>query len=245
MVKNLIEKLRQFIDQISDIKDLDGYETWRTRVFEFLKIAQDKNSADKFWQISIPEKEWTISSMGAMGHIEGILTKVETDVNSSEMEIYTKEIKKTHSQEKIFIVHGHDNETKETVARFLQKIGLTPIILYEQPNLGRTIIEKFETFADVSYAVVLLTPDDVGAVAGNERDLKKRARQNVIMELGYFIGKLGRNRVCALNKEGIEIPSDYHGIVYINIDSKGGWKTKLAQEFVQAGLSIKLEGLLG
>lgn len=100
----------------------------------------------------------------------------------------------------------------------------------------------------MALAVVLLTPDDVGCAAKEKDDagrMKARARQNVITELGYFIGKLGRDRVCALYKDGVELPSDYHGILYIPLDPAGAWKPKLAQELVGSKISIDVEGLLG
>src|SRR6516165_635262 len=88
---------------------------------------------------------------------------------------------------KVFVVHGHDEGAREGVARFLEKIGLTAIVLAEQPNRGRTIIEKFVDCArEVGFAVVVLTPDDLGGVATDEAQ-KSRARQNVIFELGYFV----------------------------------------------------------
>lgn len=138
------------------------------------------------------------------------------------------------------------NEAKETAARFLEKIGLKPVILHEQQNSGRTLIEKFETYSgDIAFAVVLLTPDDVGAANTASRSLRPRARQNVILELGYFMGRLGRAGVCALHKGGIELPSDYQGIVYIEMDPPGAWKAKLAQELIEAKVSIDLAGLVG
>ncbi|MGB8035837.1 MAG: nucleotide-binding protein, partial [Nitrososphaeraceae archaeon] len=100
---------------------------------------------------------------------------------------------------KVFIVHGHDDGSKNELASFLYRLGLTPIILHEQANEGRTVVEKFESYAsDVGYAFILLTPDDVGGK--DKAELKPRARQNVILELGYFMGKLGRDRVCGLYK---------------------------------------------
>lgn len=86
----------------------------------------------------------------------------------------------------------------------------------------------------VSFAVVILTPDDVGR-AKSVRALEPRARQNVLLELGYFMGKLGRSKVCALKKGAVEIPSDFAGVVWEEMDANGGWKTKLARELQAAG----------
>lgn len=139
----------------------------------------------------------------------------------------------------IFVVHGHSEAVTESVARFLEKLSLHPIILHEQPSMGRTVIEKFEVHADVQFAVVLLTPDDVGGPAATGK-LNPRARQNVILELGYFIGRLGRARVCALYLEGVEIPSDIHGVIYVPYDSSDGWRLKLASEIRAAGIAVDL-----
>jgi predicted nucleotide-binding protein/CheY-like chemotaxis protein len=136
----------------------------------------------------------------------------------------------------IFIVHGHDDEAKETVARFIEKLGGRAVILHEQPNAGRTIIEKFEHHANVAFAIVLLTPDDVGGK--NAKALKQRARQNVVFELGFFFAKLGRNKVCALHKEDVEIPSDIQGVIYTPMDKAGAWRTALARELKAAGIPL-------
>jgi predicted nucleotide-binding protein len=144
---------------------------------------------------------------------------------------------------KIFVVHGHDESSKISVARFLEKIDLKPIILHEQPNKGRTIIEKFEQYSEVDFAIVLLSPDDIGYPKGKEEEAKSRARQNVIFELGFFIGKLGRNKVCALYKEGVEIPSDYSGVLYKRFDGHGGWQLELAREIDGAGIKLDFNKL--
>jgi len=151
-------------------------------------------------------------------------TKLETD-------------KKTMIGSDIFIVHGRDPGIKETVARFIYKLDLNPIILHEQPNLGRTLIEKFTDYSNVGFAIVILTGDDLGK-AIDESDLQNRARQNVIFELGYFIGKLGRAKVCALYEEGVELPSDYEGIVYIPLDTAEKWKYDLVRELKASGYTI-------
>jgi predicted nucleotide-binding protein len=103
---------------------------------------------------------------------------------------------------KVFVVHGHDEAVREAVARFISSLDLTPIILHEQASQGRTIVEKLEHHGDVGYAVVLLTPDDVGG--SSSESLRSRARQNVILELGYFVGRLGRDHVCAMHRGNIE-----------------------------------------
>jgi len=109
----------------------------------------------------------------------------------------------------VFIVHGHDDGLVHEVARFIDKIGLIPVILHEQPDKGRTIIEKFEDHsASCGFAIILMTPDDVGSQKHQLSNQSPRARQNVIFELGFFVGKLGRQRVCALRKGNIELPTD-------------------------------------
>jgi predicted nucleotide-binding protein len=139
---------------------------------------------------------------------------------------------------RVFVVHGRDQTARETVARFLERLGLETVILHEMPNAGRTIIEKIEKYSDVAFAVVLLTPDDVGALKDDSGNLHSRARQNVVLELGYFIAKLGRENVCPLYVEGVELPSDVSGLVYVEMDSGGGWKLKLAKELEETGFSI-------
>ena len=146
--------------------------------------------------------------------------------------------------DEIFVVHGHDEAAKHAVARFVAKFDIEPIILDEQVNKGQTIIDKFEEHADkAGFAIVLLTPDDVGASKDETDDPKPRARQNVILELGYFLCGLGRERVCVLYKEGIELPSDIHGILYVLMDNSDGWQLKLGQEMQAAGLPVDLNKL--
>jgi predicted nucleotide-binding protein len=146
--------------------------------------------------------------------------------------------KQIQTAKEVFIVHGHDAGSKETVARFITSLGLTPIILHEQPNQGRTIIEKIEKHAQASFALALLTPDDHGSLAGIKTELKPRARQNVIFEFGFFIGLLGRDRVCALTKGDIELPSDYDGVLYVPLDEAGSWKMTLVREIKAAGCDV-------
>lgn len=141
----------------------------------------------------------------------------------------------TEGPNKVFVVHGHDGEAREAVARFIERLGYKPIILHEQANRGRTVIEKVEANSDVGFAVVLLTPADQGCAKGEA--LEPRARQNVLLELGYFIGLLGRDKVCALKKGDVVIPSDFAGVVWESMDSPG-WKQALGRELNEAGYEV-------
>lgn len=134
------------------------------------------------------------------------------------------------------MVHGHDDAARESVARFLEKLTFEAIILHEQASQGRTIIEKVEAHSDVGFAVVLLSPDDEGNAKGQPP--QPRARQNVILELGYFLGRLGRSRVMALKQGDVEIPSDFHGVVYEPFATGGPWKAALGRELEAAGFDI-------
>jgi predicted nucleotide-binding protein len=160
-------------------------------------------------------------------------------------EIKEPTIAKTSSvdSKKVFIVHGHNNEIKVNVARTIEKLGLEAIILHEQANAGKTIIEKFEEHSDVGFAIVLLTDDDFGK-SKKDDNLNNRARQNVILELGYFIGKLTRNKVCPLYVPGVELPSDLLGLLYIEIDAEESWKFKLAKELKASGLNLDVNKIL-
>lgn len=138
---------------------------------------------------------------------------------------------------KVFIVHGQDELAKVTLARVIEQQGIEAVILHEQVSKGMSIPEKLAHYGKVGFAVVLLTPDDFGR-RKDEADDRPRARQNVIMELGYFLGALGRDKVFALLKDEIEMPSDYVGVVYEKMDAAGAWKSKLGHELEAAGFDI-------
>jgi predicted nucleotide-binding protein len=118
------------------------------------------------------------------------------------------------------------------------------VILHEQANQGRTVIEKVEAHADVDFAIVLLTPDDVGR-AKDDAELAPRPRQNVLLELGYFIGRLGRENVCALKRGQLEVPSDFAGVVWEEFDPTGAWRTVLGRELQAAGHQIDWNKIMG
>jgi predicted nucleotide-binding protein len=150
------------------------------------------------------------------------------------------------TQNSVFLVHGHDEGAKHGVARFLEQLGVTPVILQEQINRGMTVIEKFEDFAGrAGFAVILMTPDDYGYPVNSEQDKKHRPRQNVVLELGYFAAKLGRDKTFVLTKGDVEMPSDVLGLVYEAMDRSEGWKMRLARELKAAGFEIDMNRAIG
>ena len=173
-----------------------------------------------------------------------LVTDITNDILSEvkkELDTVNKKSNKTKSDfnnKKVFIVHGHDDKIKLEVTRFIENLGLESVILSEQANSGKTIIEKIEENTDVGYGIVLYTPCDKGGTAETSyKDMKFRARQNVIFEHGYLIGKLGRNRVCALVDGNIEYPSDINGVVYISY--QGQWQYEIEKELKSIGYEIK------
>lgn len=141
--------------------------------------------------------------------------------------------------DKVFIVHGHDEALKQEVARIVEKQGLEAIILSEQANQGKTIIEKIEENADVGAAICLFTGDDYGR-AKDATSENLRARQNVVFEAGYFMGKLGRGNVILIASPDIEIPSDLQGVVYTNKDM---WQTDVLRELKAIGYNVDFNKL--
>jgi predicted nucleotide-binding protein len=174
-------------------------------------------------------------------HSESLLTAVPSTHGLLDLEPYT--LQADGQGRKIFLVHGHADEPRQSVSTFLRAVGLEVVVLHEQANQGQTIIEKLEHHSDVAFAVVLLTPDDVGASVMQPEKRNRRARQNVILELGYFMAKLGRKRVCCLYAEGVELPSDYHGVLYVPYDPKGAWRWKLAKELSATGIEVDSQKL--
>lgn len=161
---------------------------------------------------------------------------LEKGNNANSTRVHTQE---ENTNKKVFIVHGHDDAAKETMARFVEKCGFQSIILQEQANSGRTIIEKLEDNTEVVFAIIMYTECDIGR---SKRDTEEkgrfRARQNVIFEHGYLTSKLGRKRVCALVKGDVEIPSDLNGLIYIDMDQAGAWKYAIIKEMKQAGIEV-------
>jgi predicted nucleotide-binding protein len=181
---------------------------------------------------------------GRIARLQSIIERLPLFPMAINRETQTPPRAEDHAGKDIFIVHGHDNAAKHEVARFIEQLDLNPIILHELPDKGRTIIEKFEASSNVGFAVILLTPDDIGSPQGDASRSMPRARQNVILELGFFLGKLGRHRVCALMKGNIDVPTDYSGVLYKTLDETEGWKLQLAREIKQSGIAVNIENAL-
>lgn len=206
------------------------------RYFPFFYIVDVDRSAE----IAHTYRDGLIEASALLQSMIDEIEEYWEDDNSSQPASPTQMMPEQQVSNRVFVVHGRDGGTRDTVARFLESLELEPVILQEQPSEGRTIIEKFEDHSGVGFAVVLCTPDDVGALATEPDKLRRRPRQNVILELGFFLGRLGRNRVCALLDGDMEMPSDYGGVLYIPMDAGEGWKLTLAREMRAAGMTIDM-----
>ncbi len=233
----------------ADIERWDSYNvTMLKNMFTNDEITDEYGGLLASWQVN---QSWTYWVDWKKNFVSDRINSLKAIQEKLELyQTQTEDLKKSSSKfdtvsRKVFIVHGRNNEAQQTISRFLEKLDLQPIILHEQPNKGKTIIEKFETYSDVSFAVVLLTPDDQGFQKNSSKEIRDRARQNVILELGFFLGRLGRSRVCPIYWEGVEIPSDYDGVVYVPFDEADGWKLKLAREIKQAGIDVDLNKAIG
>ena len=146
---------------------------------------------------------------------------------------------KVVSSKTVFIIHGHDNDIKREVQLLLNRAGINSIVLHEQPDRGRTIIDKLtQETSQAGYAIALLTPDDI-TDGGTTR-----ARQNVILEIGYLLGSIGKERVRMLVKGNVEIPSDLHGVLYEKHDENGAWKMRLLKEIQAVGIYVDMNSVV-
>jgi predicted nucleotide-binding protein len=258
IAKELVDRQITNVDELE--KNEKDYYKWDSYNSEYLKNAFNNESSEykkrydnvnnSFFVTSgsnnpsVRLKELKDDIQNKIDNLESLVDKVE--LIKSEIEITspkpisidTSKVDTTN----IFIVHGHNTSIQQSVARTIEKLGLVPIILHEQANAGKTVIEKFEAHSNVGFAIILLTDDD--GKSKTEIDLKKRARQNVVLELGYFIGKLGRSKVLPLYSDGVELPSDIHGLLYIPLDKAENWKFSIVKELKEAGYTVDANKLL-
>lgn len=248
------------VENNADFSELEGdYKNWNDYNIEFLK--QIFTTPQNDYLDSYNQAGYTF--LGQMGEVrnnpvqskknlldyklkdlKSLLTKA--DLIRTELVINTifpNSSRSAKSYSEVFIVHGHDDLAKTKAARFVEKLGLKPIILHEQTSSGKTIIEKIEEYTNVGFGIVLYTPCDSGCKKGEEKNFKNRARQNVVFEHGYLIGKIGRQNVCALVKGDIEVPNDISGVVYVNMDDDDSWHLKIAKELRSSGYDIDMNKL--
>lgn len=244
-IKSRLEKLDQLLQdyiykkkqQANSYEAIDAFQEWYGEACAvFVKyFGKSDEYIDKFCKMDVTGNGYSLEDSYQKAYpIYKIYIEKLNDMSTGKNDI---QMSKT-SNNKVFIVHGH-NSLKTEVELFLTKLGLEPIILHKQANMGKTIIEKIEKYTDVGFGIVLYTPDDEGCVKGNS-ELSSRARQNVVFEHGYLIGKLGRDRVCALVVDNVEKPGDIDGIVYVNVDDNGYWKVAVANDMKAVGFNIDL-----
>lgn len=246
-LEKLINDAKSLIEKRVTVSDVD-FCTWKVNVERFINKQYGGESIEykdfkktTFEPVIIPfettHNDFVSSCCRGIKKTRSVLVSYLDDFNEQGSII---ENNTPHIFSKVFIVHGHDGELKESVARIIEKQGIEAIILSEQANQGRTIIEKFEDYSDVSGAVCLFTADDKGNKK-SESEMNMRARQNVVFETGFFMGKLGRDHVIILADKGVEIPSDLAGVVYTDAAS---WQFDLLKELNAIGYTVDANKLL-
>ena len=251
-LEKLLKQAESMLSSLSDYSVRSPeFVAWKTQIERYLSDRFGIDSVEykafherQFHPMAIVSSSDPLALKVLRAGIE--TTKIELENYwSEECEIEhenTKSIKVNDEidYKKVFIVHGHNEAMKEATARLLEQQGIEGIILHEQPNRGKTIIEKFERFSDVGAAIILFTKDDKGR-AKEEKNDYDRARQNVVFEAGYFMGKYGRERVVLVAENGVEMPSDLAGVIYTNGDV---WKLDVCRELKDMGFNIDTNKLI-
>ncbi len=258
-----IKKLNELISRLNSLPHfVDGgpnheFDKWKRNCKLAIKKIFDESYVEEFSKIKfVPSmiylgmdrsdfiKGHNKGREKAKAKLESFIEEIEdywdepTIDNTSDFKI---ENTKILEKSKVFIVHGHDELAKTEIARYLEKLNIEPIILHEQASESKTVIEKIEKYGnEVGFAVVLYTECDVGGKC--ENTLQSRARQNVILEHGYFIAHLGRKNTCALVKGKVETPSDISGVVYVPMNDSS-WHLDLAKELKSSGYEIDFNKL--
>lgn len=250
---NLQNKLIKLYNEIDELKNKKSssdsdFKAWKTDVQLCLsglygeKSIQLKNFNSRLFSpmVIVGNTDW---HEPYVRDLETTKKEFERYIGDFEDESENDSVKKKRFvNNKVFVVHGHDGELKEKVARRLEQQGIEAIILREQANRGKTIIEKLETYSDVHVAIALFTQDDLGAAKDEKENEKYRARQNVVFEAGYFMGYLGRENTIIIVDDNIEIPGDLAGMVYT---TKDNWEFEMLKELNAAGMKIDMNKLLG
>lgn len=253
------ETLKGITDEIESLikqgvtSESPSFITWHTKAKRFLKRKYGEKSEElasfnetlftlHYYTYRETHTDFIDACVSDLKKTQAVFEAYLEEMGEVSTEQPNKNNKYTHvaNGNKVFIVHGHNAGLKEALARLLEKQGIEPVILSEQANGGKTIIEKFEENSDVSAAICLFTADDEGKAKAAD-GYKPRARQNVIFEAGYFAGKLGRDRLMILADKYIEIPSDLQGIVYSDTNS---WQFEVLKELKIMGFSIDLNKLV-
>jgi predicted nucleotide-binding protein len=254
------ERLKSLRDGFAELQfgDENGLHRLSTRAVMLIKriFGESSNyltdfSRIRFWSgthgmdESFERPYWEQGKYETVNLIDTMLEDLE--LSQSEVGARMASVATPELSDRVFVVHGHDDAMKVAVARVLERLGLTPVVLHEQPDKGRTIVEKFTDYSDVGFAVVLLSPDDMAYPSDSSpSDAKPRARQNVIFELAYFVGRLGRENVVAFVRQedgDLEFPSDYSGVLYTPFVEES-WQFKLVRELKASGYNVSADSLL-
>ena len=253
MLDRQIQKREQFDEAEQNNADWNSYnsellkQSFNNDCNESKKSCDDVNFYYRLMGSStrselVELKEKLQNKLTSLNQLLAKVDLINSQVSEGMQTVSPAPIADTANSNNVFIVHGHNNELKDKVAQTLEKLGLSPIILNEH-NDSKTVIEKLEKYSDIGFAIILLTDEDFGK-AKNEDNLNLRTSQNVILEMGYLIGRLGRERVYPLYTKGVELLTDFYGLLYTEIDTSENWKIKMAIELNAAGYEIDVNKII-
>jgi predicted nucleotide-binding protein len=260
IAKDLKEQNKASIENFKRVEN--DFEAWDSSNDEYLKQAFNKveneyrssysMSKKSFWlefpKETIERREWLVLDKKLdkkINKLNSIIAKIEfmnievelKDVEEAASKAVPLRSKQIENKD-VFIVHGHDDLALNEIQLYVRELSLNPIVLKNEAGSSETVIEKIEKLSSVMYAIVLYTPCDFGGNNKKADEKRNRARQNVVFENGFLIGRLGRKNVSHVIKGDIEIPGDLNGIVYIKMQND--WKIQLYRELKMAGVEAIL-----
>jgi len=254
-LESIIKRLEFIPEKIIISETQEKYETGKSDTVLAAHALDDKDKKTMTEQPEfIPEKDiesetqqryetgksdTVLAAYGLDDKDKKTMTEQPEFISEKVIASETQEKYKPENRGTVFVVHGEDDEGKNAVATYIEKLGLKVVVLHEQRSAGKTIIEILDRNAAISdYAVVILTSDDSGVSKKNTEDTTLQTRLNVMLELGYFCGALGKKRVSVLTKAGVYFPGDFLGVESTLFDPGGNWQLSLARDMKSAGLSF-------
>ncbi len=228
---------------LKPIKVTSAVLFWSYETADKLNLPNQENL------VAAKDKKYVIESI-LKGKVKGAYLCTEKFLTSTEKPLAPAQpviSASASTPRRIIVVSGTDEVMKQALTKALTKLWLAPVVMQEEPSQGRKIVEHFQDYADVGFAVVLLSPDDYTypkAEAATKRKLSPQ--QDVIFLLGFLLGKLGKSKVLVFYKESADfaVPLDFEGVKFTAFDDRDSWKLALIRELTNCVYSVDADRIL-